>query len=1152
MAYIFRSKFNHLFALLAVLLLGSFFLQAAAQSIVTGDIAGTVTDSSNAVVPDATVTLTSVDTGATNTTQTSSLGFFRFSLMKPGNYRLVIRHSGFRTSEQSVAVVIGQVVTANLRLEVGQTSERVEVTSVAPMMETDDANLSTSYDPSQLSALPIAGGDTTSYAYSAPGVVLNSGAGYGNFSAYGLPSTANLFTTNGNDNMDPYMNLNNSGALNLSLGSNELQEVAVVSNGYTAQYGRQAGAQMNASTKSGGNEFHGNALYWWNGRALNANDWFGNHTIDENTGKTTARPFANNNQWATSLGGPVVMNKLFFFVDAEGIRVALPGVSGFNYIPTSQFADYVLGNVDTTTPGSLPFYQNIFNLYKGASGAPGTPVTTATDSNVGCGDWGAAADAANGIPQGAGVALGFGNIGTADVPVGGIPCGAQFVSLAGNKTNEWILGTRVDYNISNNDRLFGRFKTDHGVQATGTDPINSVFNASSVQPSYEGQINENHVFNGTTVNSFIFSGMWYKALFSVADLSKALGTFPTTMVFGDGIFTTLGGGDNGYPQGRIVSQYQITDDFSKMVGNHNLKLGINFRRNLVSDYAYGGNTSGTLNMMSMTEFVNGSQFPGDAWASYYSQAFANINAVRIKMYSMGLYAQDQWKASNNLSLTMALRFDRNSNPACATNCFTRLAGPFETLNHDPAVPYNQAIHTGLGSAFASMEPFVFSPRIGAAYTLTPKTVLRGGFGMFTDLYMGLIVDRFITNAPNVATFQGGLAGGAPLALGVSDSVFDLAAASNQAFQNGFKNGATLASLENTVPGFSPPAYNTMGSKVLNPKFLEWNFEVERELTRNYTLSLNYVGNHGMDVMTDNPYPNAFCTLHCPFGTITNSTAPDSRFLQVREITNSGWSNYHGLTASLKVRMSKSFQGQFNYTWSHGMDTCSNNCLLPFVANTVASIRYQITPKLPGLAYGASDYDVRQNFTANYVYTSKEDWSNRALKHTIGGWTVAGTIFFHSGYPWTPISTTVRGDDLGNVTPLRNGTPLAAFTGKPQVFGDCSNPDVACVTKSQFISPSLQTNFGNYARNTLRGANFFDTDLNVTKNFHLGERVKLGIGASFFNLFNHPNFDLPVNSYAAGNFGSIIATVTPATTPYGAFLGVPLNGRLVQLNGRVTF
>ena len=220
-----RRPFGRFTAVFAVLLLGGLLLPAAAQSVITGDIVGTVSDESNAVVPDVTVTLTSVDTSASNTTRTSALGFYRFNLIKPGNYKISVSHPGFRSLQAPVAVAIGQVLTANLQLQVGQTSETVEVSGVAPMLQTENANLSTSYDPSQLSALPIAGGDTTSFAYSAPGIVLNSGAGYGNFSAYGLPSTANLFTTNGNDSMDPYMNLNNSGALNLSLGSNELQEV---------------------------------------------------------------------------------------------------------------------------------------------------------------------------------------------------------------------------------------------------------------------------------------------------------------------------------------------------------------------------------------------------------------------------------------------------------------------------------------------------------------------------------------------------------------------------------------------------------------------------------------------------------------------------------------------------------------------------------------------------------------------------------------------------------------------------------------------------------------------------------------------------------------------------------------------------------------
>src|SRR5215469_5243436 len=472
---------------LSLCLLTAFLaVQAMGQSIVTGDAVGTVTDPSGAVVSGATINLVSKDTGAAQTVTSGANGFYRFPLLKPGKYSLVVKQSGFKSVSQTILVSVGQITTTNVKLELGAASEVLEVTGAAPLIETENANLATTYSTSQLQALPTPGNDITSYAYSAPGVTLNTAAGYGNFSAYGLPSTANLFTTNGNDNMDPYLNLNNSGASNLALGANELDQIAVISNAYTAQYGRQAGAQVNAATKSGTNSFHGNASYWWNGRALNANDWFSNSA-------GAPRPFANNNQWAASFGGPIKRDKAFFFVDTEGLRFVFPGVSGLNYLPTTAFANYVLGNVNTTTPGSLPFYQNIFKLYAGAPGASrALPVTLTQDSSGGggCGDF-------------AGTA-GFG---------GSNPCAMYFTSNQNNLNTEWLMTTRLDYNFSNSDRLFGRFRTDHGVQATGTDPINPIFNANSIQPEYEGQINHTHIFNGSTVNQFIVSGMWYSALF---------------------------------------------------------------------------------------------------------------------------------------------------------------------------------------------------------------------------------------------------------------------------------------------------------------------------------------------------------------------------------------------------------------------------------------------------------------------------------------------------------------------------------------------------------------------------------------------------------------------------------------------------------------
>ena len=689
---------------------------------------------------------------------------------------------------------------------------------------------------------------------------------------------------------------------------------------------------------SGTNTFHGNAKYSYNGTALNANDWFGNAFLQP-------RPHAVNNTYAARFGGPIVKNKLFFFGDYEALRMILPGVSGVVTVPTPGFASYVVGNVPAA---EKPFYQSIFNLY---AGAPGSKAATPVPGG-GCGDLSAAAFAG--------------------------PCAANFNSAANNLITEWIFAGSLDYDISSNDHLKGRYQMDRGVQATGTDPINSVFNATSIQPEYNGQITETHSFSSTATNNLIVSGAWYKALFGPSSFSKAISTFPTTLNFtgAAAAFAPLGGSDNAYPQGRIVTQYQIRDNFSKIIGSHDLKIGVDFRRNLVSDYTALSGTSGLLTIASNSEFANG--VTGPATSSFYSAQFTNLGAVKIKLYNVGSYLQDQWKVASKLSLTLGVRVDRTSNPSCATNCFTRMQGPFASVTHDVSTPYNATIRTGLKNAFPDVEKAVFSPRFGFAYAATSNTVVRGGFAIADDLFPALAVDRFITNAPNVSTFGSSGASGESLAPGAG-SVFADAAASNAAFQSSYASGLTVAGLGG--PGLGPN-YFTMGNKLFSPKFAEWNLEVQRQLGSKYSLSVNYVGNHGYDVMTVNTWLNAFCKACSPgqtFDGVIGTTPTDQRFNEIVDLTNNGFSNYNGLTTTLKMRATKGFSGQFSYTYSHDLDTCSNNCLEPFVANTLVSLRYQPSPLLPGSSYGSSDYDVRHNFNLNYVYETPHNWSNLSLE-----------------------------------------------------------------------------------------------------------------------------------------------------------------------------
>jgi hypothetical protein len=339
----------------------------SAQSIVTGAISGTISDPSGAVIVGATLNLRNNATGEMLTTTSHADGVYQFALLKPGTYSLTVTQQGFKQVSQTVEVLLGQTSASNLKMELGAGAVTVEVSGQGAMLQTEDANISSNFDTNQIQNVPNPGGDITYVAQTAPGVTMNSstGGGYGNFSAFGLPGTSNLFTVNGNDYNDAFLNLNNSGSSNLLLGGNELQEVAVVSNGYTGQYGRQAGAQVDYSTKSGSNNFHGDAVYNWTGRALTANDPL-NKATEFSEGLPNSRPFENNNQWAASLGGPIKKDKAYFFVNTEGIRYIFGSIQNVS-VPTPAFQSFVQGNVPAD-PATQAFYANIFQLYNSAPG----------------------------------------------------------------------------------------------------------------------------------------------------------------------------------------------------------------------------------------------------------------------------------------------------------------------------------------------------------------------------------------------------------------------------------------------------------------------------------------------------------------------------------------------------------------------------------------------------------------------------------------------------------------------------------------------------------------------------------------------------------------------------------------------------------------
>ncbi|MBV9508134.1 MAG: carboxypeptidase regulatory-like domain-containing protein, partial [Acidobacteriia bacterium] len=310
-----------------------------AQSITSGAIAGTVTDPSGAGVPNASVTMTAQGTNATQKAVTNQQGNYRFAFLPPGRYNITVTASGFQT-QQSTGIVVtsGQPATGDVQLQVAGATQTVEVTESEALVQTENADVATAFNTEMVQNLPNPGGDLTYIAQTAPGVVMNTQSGYGNFVAVGMPTISNLFTINGVNNNDPFYGINNSGASNLMLGSNDIAEVNVINNAYSAQYGQYAGSQITYISKSGTNAFHGDALYNWNGRALNANQFFSNQS-------GLATPFNNFNQWAANANGPIFKNRTFFDVNYEGVHSLLPTAANLILIPSQQFQAATLTNL---------------------------------------------------------------------------------------------------------------------------------------------------------------------------------------------------------------------------------------------------------------------------------------------------------------------------------------------------------------------------------------------------------------------------------------------------------------------------------------------------------------------------------------------------------------------------------------------------------------------------------------------------------------------------------------------------------------------------------------------------------------------------------------------------------------------------------------
>ena len=1136
---------------------------AFAQGETTSAIVGQVIDASGAAVPGATVTITSPTTGLQRSLKTDDGGRFNFPQLRPGTYSVTVEAEGFdQQQNDNVSSGLGQKQEVDFTLRVAHSEQSVEVTTEAPLINTANANTSSTLSGPVLADIPNPGADLTYPLQFASGALINTAGsssdavgganGYGNVEFNGLPATSNGYVVDGLETNDPLTNLNIGLATNLVLGMNSISDVTVNTLSYSVDQGRYGASQINYVTKSGTNQFHGNAYEIWNGSSMNAADYFTNATPGN------LKPQSTVNHFGGSLGGPMKHDKLFFFTDFEWMRLTLPIVTQAT-VPSPVFQKYVLqqlplggtdavtGSVYPATPQSVPFYQKMFSLF-GNTG--GTPLAV-----LGCPFDVGGAPAGGRPPNGNGCA------------------NRQLVSHSTNDS-EQVQTVRMDYNRDASNTAWFRFQADTGLQAQYTDPINPLFNSISPQPQYTFGAGYTHIFSQNLVNYFNPGFTWYASLFEPSNYQQTLAAFPIVLQ-GQGAnapFSNIGGVDNTWVQGRRATRFFINDNLAWTHGAHELRFGTNIRVFRLNDYDFGEGNVPTVTYTDLPQFIYGV-------ASTAQETFPVAQNEPFKFLNVDFYAQDTWKLTSRVTWTLGVRDTFNSNPVNPHAQVARLSGSFDSISHNVNQPLDAAIQTQLGNLFASVPFAILQPRTAIAWQFLRNSVLRTGFGVFSDLLPGSVADAIGMNPPYVQTFQGGLlgtAGGSAIAPGVPNSAVEAVVAANQAWRSGFFQGELSCASPQANPQacLEPVAITAVPDGKLHPPyFLEWSLGIEHQLGNSASVRGQYVGTRAISL----PYltqVNGYQTV-CQgcFAPFPYQQPADPRFGAVTQFSTGANSHYNGVQLTAMKRLTHGIQGTVNYNFSRCMDTVSNGGFLPFSAGGLIS-------PLPGnLArdYGPCDYDIRHNFNAQYIYQLPVKVRSRQLGYVLNGWQLAGTVFWHSGIPFSVLSTPYSAN--GNGVLQGGGPQFASIVPGVPLYEHNSIQGVTQPGSVQWLNPNAFTSavdpstgacsggdtpqncqFGGLGRNALRGPNFFWSDLDITKSFSLTERLKLRIEGQFFNVFNHPNFGLP-SMVLAGipgkpstqtGFGALTYTVSPPTGLLGVGLGADSSVRMIALHARVEF
>ena len=1141
---------------------------AGAQSGTSSALAGTVTDNNGAVIPHATVTATDLNMKTARTVETDVSGRYLLSQINPATYQITATASEFGVaSSEATPVGVGRTVTVNFTLSVSSASQTVEVTAQQGLLSLDNPNTTTTLEAKTIKNLPNPGQDLTFIAQFAQGALMNTAGssndakaagGYGNVEFNGLPATSNGYILDGYDTNDPWLGLNIGLSTNLVIGLDAVQEATVNTNSYAVDQGRYGAAQVNYFTKSGGSRFHGDVYEVWNGSLLNAQNYFLH--ANDSPGNRAKKPRSTVNEFGVSVGGPILPQKLFFFAHYEGIRIALPLVSQVT-APSPAYQQYVLqqlgvGGVDPITgvtlpaqPAEIPLYRSMFGLYSSTSGTPVPVSTCPLDENGAF------------LPEA-----------VAGTLLNGSGCANQRQASLNNKDREDLVVLKVDHTIDEQNSVWYRFQQDSGLQAAYTDPINPIFNAFSPQPQRTLVLGFTHLFTPNLVNQINPGASWYASIFEPNNFASVQQQFPIVLAAGSSNlpFTTIGGNDQTYPQGRKVTQWQVNDNLIWTLHRHTLKFGVNTRRVDVSNYDLGQGTVPLVTVNDLAQFTYGAAYTA-------TQSFPLRTRERVANGNFEFYAMDSYKPSANVTLTAGMRVTWNTNVVNDEGLFARPAGSFLDLTHSNAHPLNQAILTSVHDLFPATPLLIYQPRASIAYQIQPHTAVHAGFGVFSDIIPAQIADLAATNAPYAPTFVGGLGGqvgGAAMFPGVPGSAVDALASANKALQSSFSTGAPPCTGITSADAVCPLAVglNTFPTGALKtPLYYQYSAGVEQRVSGKGAVRVDFVGTRGLHEPYQvelNGYQNVCAGCFAPYA---YGHPLDQRFGSVNEFRTDANSSYAGLQASYTQQIAGlTLRG--NYTLSHCLDEVSNGGLLSFSSQGILS-------PLPGelsRSYGSCDYDVRHNISAFGLYQIPFHSKHAMLREVLGGWAFSETAFFHTGLPFTILSQpyTANGKGVfqssgpqfarripGVLLYKKSAVSGVTVAGtrqwiNPDAFASVIDPSTGACTGGDSV---VNCQFGDSGRNTVRGPHFTDSDLYITKTFRLHESVTLRFDTQMFNALNHANFALPSNveagvpgSLIPARFGTLQSTISPPTGLLGVGLGGDSSPRMIAFQGRIEF